>query len=353
VLALGIVFIALQQSARFGPVTTASEARQMIEFSYAGRTSYFTGDLWRFWIVGERSGIFPYGFDPPLIWLGVLLPLLVVFRGRLRLFTAVSPGASLLVRVTLASFGMYFLAHLLIFQLHLPSRYTQHSLRMVMSLAAGIVLLLVAKYLADYLRSRPRLARHTVVQRLPIVEALFVVCVVSYPGILWLVGDEFPLTQYLIGREGELYRYLEQQPPDIMIASLSQEADLIPSFAQRSIVTGYEYGIPYHKGYYSVIRQRMHDLVRAQYSTNPADVKRFVQRYGVTHFLLNRQAYLPAYVKLNRWILQTQPEGMQALDTVEGGQAPALAAVADRCTTFRTQRFVFVDAKCVVTALPN
>ena len=35
---------------------------------------------------------------------------------------------------------MYALAHLLIFRLHLPSRYTQHSLRMVMSLAAGIVL---------------------------------------------------------------------------------------------------------------------------------------------------------------------------------------------------------------------
>ena len=59
---------------------------------------------------------------------------------RPALFRRLSPDVVLLGQLTVASFIMFGAAHLLLFRLHLPSRYTQHSLRFVLALAAGIVL---------------------------------------------------------------------------------------------------------------------------------------------------------------------------------------------------------------------
>ena len=182
VLAVGIVAVAIQQSARFGPVTTASQARQMIEFTYYGRTAYFTNDWWRFWVVGERSGVFPYGFDPPLIWLGVLLPVLAAWplairapAGPVAVGVPADQGDAGLVRDVRPGAPA-----------HLPvasaQPYTQHSLRMVMSLAAGITLLIVSKYVAEYVHSRPISALPSV-RKLPLIETLFVLLIVSIPAL--------------------------------------------------------------------------------------------------------------------------------------------------------------------------
>jgi len=350
-LAVAIVFIALRQSSSFGPVVTANEARSMIEFSYAGRTYFFTNEWLKFWVFGERSGVVPYGIHPPLIWLGALLPLLALVPSRLTALKQIAPSTSLLARVTIASLGMFGLAHLLLFRLHLPSRYTQHTMRMVLALAAGIVLFVILKALVDVLRAGAKSSAHRWMPPRVLVGGSMICCMLSYPVAWTAMGGEFPTTQYLIGRDTDLYAFLRQQPENIMIASLSQEADLIPSFAQRSILTGYEYGIPYHQGYYSVLRRRMHDLVRAQYSTDPAEVRRFIQRYGVTHWLLNRQAFTPIYVGTNRWIAQTRPESILALTTIDDGLTPALVPVAERCAAFRSARFVLVDAACAVEAL--
>jgi hypothetical protein len=351
VLAVSIVAIALQQSSSFGPVVTANEARSMIEFSLAGRTNFFSTDWTRFWIFGERSGIIPYGIHPPLIWLGALLPVFALMASRFTVLKRLSPSASLLARVVVASLGMFGLAHLLLFRLHLPSRYTQHSLRIVLALAAGIVLFVILKWLAEFLRGGAQSPAHRWMPPRVLVGASMIFCMLSYP-VAWLaMGGEFPTTQYLIGRDADLYAFLREQPENIMIASLSQEADLIPSFAQRSILTGYEYGIPYHQSYYTVVRQRMHDLVRAQYSTDPAEVRSFIQRYGVSHWLLNRQAFTPFYVSTNRWIRQATPESIVALKTIDDGQIPALMPVAEQCGVFRNARFVLADATCVAAAL--
>ena len=88
-------------------------------------------------------------------------------------------------------------------------------------------------------------------------------------------------------------------------------------------------------------------------ATDPAELKRFIQRYGVTHWLINRRAFAPVYIDTNQWIRQTQPEGMVALDTLEAGKEPILESVAERCSTFRNARFLVVDAHCLAAALPG
>jgi hypothetical protein len=136
-----IVGWAAFRAAPFGPVVTADQARAMIEFTYSGRSFFFTADPFKYWVWGERSGFAPFGLEPRLIWVGLLLPVLARYPAVFPLTRQLSPLTSVLVRVVLASIGMFGAAHLLLFRLHLPSRYTQHSFRIVLAIAAGIVLL--------------------------------------------------------------------------------------------------------------------------------------------------------------------------------------------------------------------
>src|SRR5262249_22542700 len=156
----------------------------------------------------------------------------------------------LLVRVVVASFVMFFAAHALLFRLHLPSRYTQHSLRIVLALSAGFVLLILLDSLARWLRTRRlRLARLR--PRLPGLIAAGLLGLVLLGSIVDPVARGiFPKTQYWTGHEPGLYQYLQLQPSNALIATLSVQSDLLPSLARRSVLTGYEYGIPYHLGYY-------------------------------------------------------------------------------------------------------
>ena len=77
-----------------------------------------------------------------------------------------------------------------------------------------------------------------------------------YPAL----EDNFPNTQYRVGTATTLYEFFQKQPKDIMIASLSLEADNLPTFAQRSVLVSREYAIPYHMGFYRPFRQRVIDL---------------------------------------------------------------------------------------------
>ncbi len=121
-------------SSEFAPVITAAEARKLPEFATEGRASFFNdNDPWEFWFNASRSGIrLPSALMPPLVYAGFLLPILLRYPSQFPLSKQVSGGIILLPQLILASLAMFFAAHALLFKLHLPSRYTQHSLRIVM-----------------------------------------------------------------------------------------------------------------------------------------------------------------------------------------------------------------------------
>ena len=105
-----------------------------------------------------------------------------------------------------------------------------------------------------------------------------------------------------------------------------------------------------YQGYYGQIQRRSRDLIAAHYSPDRAELREFIQRYHVTHFLINRQAFLPLYVGSSRWIQEIQPEGQTALDVVSAGVVPVLARLTPRCQAFSGDRYVLVDAACVASA---
>ena len=62
--------------------------------------------------------------SPVILGTGLLLPILLRYPSRLPLVKEVKGKAVILAQLMLASLGMFAAAHLFLFRLHLPNRYT-------------------------------------------------------------------------------------------------------------------------------------------------------------------------------------------------------------------------------------
>lgn len=333
---------------KFGPAYTAAQAKQIPDF-WKGKSAVFQRDLWRFFITGKRSGMFGLPvFTPPTLWLGLLLPVLLRFGSKFPLSRYLTPSLMLLPQIILASIGMFFAAHALLFKLHLPSRYTSYTFRLLLTIATGISLTLLLDAVLGWLRQHGK-NRFSKPQLLAMGTTLLIGAgLVFYPSFV----KNFPLAGYVVGRVPPLYEFFAQQPKDILIASLSEEANNLPTFSRRSILMGREYYIPYHKGYYQQIRQRFFELIRAQYSQNLAEAQNLIRQYGVDFWLLDREWSTAEYLHNNGWFRRFQliKEEVAAL---QQGKVPALLGVVDQCTVFQTKDLVVLQADCIVKASPK
>lgn len=327
-------------SSEFAPTIAAAQARQLPEFLPNGRSRFFYSDFGRYWLSGGRSGIQP-PLDPPLLGLGLLLPILLCFPNRFPLIKQIPAGLGILAQVTISSLGLFFAAHAVLFKLHLPSRYTQHSLRVVMAMAAAIVLTILLDALFQWAMPQSHLGKKWLA---PAVTLLTAALLLLYP----LTLDNFPKTTYVKGTAAPLYRYIAQLPKDTMIASLSEEANNLPTFTQRSILVGSEYAVPYHWGYYRQFRDRVLELIQTQYSSDLTEVKALIQKYQITHWLLDRSAFEVPYVAEHRWLRQYQPATQTAVTQLEQGFVPALAQLAPTCAAFADDRFILLQAQCLL-----
>ncbi|WP_236738845.1 hypothetical protein [Chroogloeocystis siderophila] len=345
-IALGVAFLVLSvyalKSSEYGSVITAAEARTLPEFRPMGLSQFFVDIPQHFWFTGQRSGMMPkYGTVLPIVATLLLFPMLL-FPRVFPLVKQLTSQGWLLVQVTIASLVMFFAAHALLFRLHLPTRYTEHSLRIVTAIAGGIAIAIVLDALFDWAAYTKRNSQQY--QWLALGGAtLLVTSVVISPTFL----EKFPKTDYVIGQLPALYEFFAQQPKDILIASLTEETTNLPSFSQRSIlVGGAGFPVPYHKGYYAQIRQRTNDLIAAQYSPDLQQVQSFIQKYNIDYWLLESSAWQPTYITRSRWIRQYDAAN-QAISFLQQGKIPALANEIKRCAVFQTGNFVVLQACCI------
>lgn len=323
----------------YGPTISAAEARQLPEFSTEGRTKFFYENPWQFWLSANRSGLMPT-LRTPVCLVGLLLPLLLRFPQSFPLTRQVLPAAiSLLLRLAIAGIGLYGLAHLLLFKLHLPSRYSSHSLRIALAIASGITLTLLLDAAWRWLAQQPQAKQLVGLGVIAVISVLIVI----YPNL----DSDFPHAGFQEGEAPEVYEFLSQQPKDTLIASLTQEADFFPTFAQRSVLTSKEYSVPYHRGYYQEISQRTRDLIRAHYHPRLAVLREFIQTYGIDFFVTERGIFGPRYLS-DRWLMQFQPEADAAIASLQERQKPALSRLSNRCTVFKGNGFNVIAADCIL-----
>ncbi len=368
---LGVILLALLPSvletSQFGPTLTASEAKALPELASQGRKIFFLDSPKSFWVCAARSGFlptewcgWPNRYFLLMFGIGLLLPLLLRYPTRFPLVKQITSNVTILPQLALVSLGWYLAAHAVLFKLYLPSRYMQHSLRIMMALMAGIVLIasLDAVFHACQQARLHRLNRRLLTLG---ATALLGVALVWQPFALQLMNySVLQFNSYTIGKEPLLYQFIAQQRKDSLVASLSEEADNLPIYAKRSILIGSEFSNPYHMGYYRQFRQRLEDLIRAQYSLDWREVETFIQKYGVDFWLLDRAAFTPEYFANNPLLSQFLQPGFDrdrlvglvtnTLGKLKQGRMPALASVVANCSVLETENVVVLQAKCIAKA---
>ncbi|MEG5082101.1 hypothetical protein QUB53_15770 [Microcoleus sp. AT8-B4] len=344
---LGLIFLVMLpyalDNSEFGPTYTAAEAKQMAEFAPGGRNAFFRPNPVDYWLTGRGSGMFPKSlFTPVTHCVALLFPLLLFLRSVFPLANQIQSKIWLLLQLFLASSAMFFAAHATIFKLYQPGRYTAYSLRFIVVLITAIALTLIIDGLGHWASKTATIFHLKNIVAL-ITTATIAIAVVLYPALV----KKFPTVGYVEGKMPALYKFFEQQPKDILIASIATDTDHLPTFSQRSVLVAKEYAVPYQKGYYSRYLQRLNDLIRAQYTPDRAVLQNFINQYGVDFWMIDRNALSLQYIKDDGWLNQFDsiPEASLSL---EQGKIPALASAMTSCAVFQNEILVVLDASCIV-----
>ncbi len=170
---------------------------------------------------------------------------------------------------------IYALSRLYAFALYSPERYYSFGMRM----AALSLFVSATAHLFYFVRGKRReIARNLVAFGLI--------------GGLWLVlgNGFFKNTGMTIqrGTDKELYEFIRTTPKDSRFAAHLLDGDGIPFWGARAHTGSFETLQPWFTKSWARQKKRTIDTLEALYSTEERDVLAFADKYGVTHFLLNK-----------------------------------------------------------------
>jgi hypothetical protein len=329
----------------FGTVITADQMRSMPEFGLSGRSEYFGVDPISFMFNGA-SGIRTPLF-PPVLWMSLGIPILL--KARSPLSQLATQNIQLLWQVLIASLGLFSLAHILLFKLYFPSRYTYHSLRFLMPMAAAIVLT------TCFITGWNWFKRKRVVRAWFSLQKRICVGLVTSFAIASLLIPAIPFIflqpqLWMVGQYPRIYQFLSNQPPNILVASLTEEANNLPAFSHRSILIGGEFAFAYHSNYYDQFKQRSIDVIRAQYSSDLTEVQHVISKYGIDFFMIEDDFFQPGSLLSKRWLVNSSFQST-VLDTVtqlRQGRTPALKKLRRQCAVLSEKEFLIINASCIL-----
>lgn len=272
----------------FGPQVTPQEAREMPEFWEGGRSEFFRENTLKFLLIG-RSGIgaeYLSGF-------AIILAGMVLLGGVKTL--RVPASALHLGWTSLLLFGT---AHILLFKLHLPSRYTIYTLPLAFMLIIGAStgpFLEATENLWTRLKATKPLSGSRSRCRRVALLALIMAAYAWAQGHLILKVD----TQMAVvdRSQREMLEFLGKLPKDALVAAHPLDADNVPLVSRRKVLANQELSLPYQMGYYREIRQRIFDFFGAYYAEDWGEIEEFVKKYGVAALVVNKTHFTPSFLQ--------------------------------------------------------
>lgn len=310
-----------------GRQITVEEAKTMPEFQEHGRSEFFRESTVGFLLFG-RSGIgveYVLGF-------GIILAAMVA-TGGIRILRV--PGLAL--HLCWSSLLLFFLAHLLLFRLHLPSRYTLYTLPLALMLTIGASIgpFLEATRgtwtrLGEYIPAsiRGRWARWIILAALAAIYAWA-------QGHLIVKVD--PHVVAIESSELQMLSFLESLPKDALIAGHPMDMNNVPLVARRKVLANQELSLPYHMGYYNKIRDRLFDLFQTYYATDWDVVEQFVRRHRIQAMVVNRDHFKQDFL---RGMIYYEPFDSFVKERLRGGEKFVLTDPPVERVCFENQRFL-------------
>ena len=341
-----------QVATQVGQLATLEEMRSLPEFQLGGRGEYFGVSFQSFWFDGSSGVRFP--LLPPVILLGLLLPFVLWESSkRWSLAAQITPQVSVIGQLLVCAIALFLLSHLIFPTLYLPSRYTFYSSRFVFILASGTMLTLVLHRWLHWLSAQaknPNKWKGFNLLKMGASMALAIAILIT-PAVpsLFLGGQG-----WRIGQPVEIFEHLARSPKDSLIASLVTDInDNVPAFSQRSVLVGREFSLPFHTDFYAVMQQRMDDLVRSQYTSDPTLLRTFIQTYGIDSWIIAKDFTNPDYLDQQTWLLNSSVKGtvIEAKSQLQQGIQPAILRTVPTCTTFAQANLIVLDAQCITQTI--
>ena len=337
----------------YGPIINSIEASRDPALQEGGRSAFFLNGLIETYLCGARAGFLPVewgcgeafrlnlAFAPLLasilLVFAIGTPIVLVFKAT-AIDVNLDQRVSILLVVVVSSVLGYLAAHFFLFELHLPSRYSQHPLRATSWIAAALLagpgLIKLGKNFANKSLLQSRSIK---VITVTIATAFFILPLPLGPS---------PYANYVTGKHPQLYAYLRAAPKNISIASLAIEADNIPSFTARSVQGAREYAIPYATGYITPLKQKTKALIRAQYAANLAPLTQYIKHYRPSYILVNRSTFAPNAIKAQWWASDYPSEANWAVDQLHSA-TPYIIKMFSTCQAFNSAPLILLDANCI------
>ena len=141
------------------------------------------------------------------------------------------------------------------------------------------------------------------------------------------------------------------------MASLSEEANLIPAFASRSILIGSEFAFPYHPPYHQEIIQRATNLLNAQYAFDSETLRAFINKYRISYLLLDNNAFNPEYLQQKKWLIYSswQKTTKKVITKLSSNRLPqrtlVLPKLISSCSVVKTAKSDLLDTTCILKQL--
>lgn len=267
-------------AAGYGPLPWAADVAGDPSFAEGGRLDLLPPPsvLW-------ELAVRPWGSMAPFRDLGtaagvattVLALPLAAFGARRADWRSLSPHAAPAASFALASLALYAAARVLMFKLFVPGRYLEYSVNLTAVL--GLALLLEAAV-------APLLAR------LPRAAAAALLAAACILGGARQYGCE--LFDYSDGRA--LYEFARATPPESRFAGLPDAMDNLLTFGRRNVYASFELAHPWSAGYWRQLAPRIEKLVRAYYSADPEEVRRFCRAEGVDFLVADARHFDRAFM---------------------------------------------------------
>ncbi len=312
----------------FGPQVSLQEAKSMPEFWKGGRSAFFRENTLEFLLLG-RSGIgaeYLGGFA--LILAGM------AFLGGIK---AIRIPASA-VHLCWTSLLLFGIAHLLLFKLHLPSRYTIYTLPLAFMLAIGAStgpFLLATKGIWIRVKAGEFWGRFQS-RKLALLLLALILTVYAWAQGHVIVNMDTQVA-VLDRSQRQMLAFLQELPKDTLVAAHPLDADNVPLVSRRKVLANQELSLPYQMGYYRKIRQRILDFFEAYYAGDWGEIEEFVSKYRIGALVVNKEHFTPSFLQGSIYL---EPFHSFAKKKLEETKEFALLAQPKEKLCFENSRFL-------------
>ncbi len=311
--------------ARWQPVLTIAEVASIPSMTTPGARSSIVQANGRIgWVCSSRIGFLPEivhcgrrEIGPgALVNLLMLLPMLLLGWRALRRGDPADPDRLYALAVA-AALICWTAAALVLFKLHLPSRYSQRVL-------VPLELLGATRFATGLLAARWTEGTRRIVGKVAAIALL--------PAFL-SPGPKLtrPLVAPAVARIAAL-------PAETRIAGVADELNLVPALTGRAVLATTEHDIPYQLGYYRPFHRQLRDSVSAVTSPHREVIGRFVRQHAVDVVAVD--AHVLSTGRLTPRYRATLPE-FRPVTAV-----PALASAP--CRSFTGGQLILFDGKCLM-----